>query len=193
MDSQKMLQSVVDRFRQFAASKHKTTVLMAVGLIGIALIFLSDLWGEPKAGAEQAAAESISNAQYVQDVEQRLTEVVGSIAGVGRVKVMLTLEQGARNIYAQEGRTESQSTEDVQTAGQRRVETTNNTEQKYILVESGGQKQPLVTAQLEPEIKGVVIVCDGADDIHVQTRVTNVVTTALGISSTKVCVEKIEK
>lgn len=193
MDSQKMLQAVVDRLRGFAASKHKTTVLIVLGLAGIGLIFLSELWEKPKTQAVQQSLSEGSNAQYIAEEERRLTELVGSVAGVGRVKVMLTLEQGPRTLYAQEGRTERQSTEDVQAAGQRRVETRNNTEQKYILVESGGQKQPLVTAQLEPEIKGVVVVCEGADDIQVQTRVTHVVTTALGISSAKVCVEKIEK
>jgi stage III sporulation protein AG len=62
----------------------------------------------------------------------------------------------------------------------------------YILVESGyGSKEPLIRTQLEPKIQGVVIVCEGADNIRVEQSLINVATTTLGISSARVCVEKI--
>jgi stage III sporulation protein AG len=134
-----------------------------------------------------------SNAEYIRLTEEKLADIVGSVAGVGRVKIMLTLEQGPRYLYAQEGKTQQDRTEDVLASGQRKVESKDSSEQKYIMVDASGTKQPVVTAQLEPEIKGVVVVCDGADDIRVQTRVTSVVTTALGLSSAKVCVVKIDQ
>ena len=66
-----------------------------------------------------------------------------------------------------------------------------NVEQKYLLIEQDGEKQPLITTELQPKIQGVVIVCDGADNARVQWDLINVVTTALNISSDRVCVVKI--
>ena len=69
-----------------------------------------------------------------------------------------------------------------------------NTEQKYIVVDAGnGKKEALVKTERQPAIQGVVIVCEGAGSMVVQERVTQVVTTALGIPYNKVCVTKLSK
>ena len=51
----------------------------------------------------------------------------------------------------------------------------------------------MIQKQLEPTVKGVVVVCEGGDDIGVQQRVIDAVTVALDISSSKVCVTKLEE
>ena len=48
------------------------------------------------------------------------------------------------------------------------------------------------TKEIEPVIRGVVVACDGGDDIIVTERVLNVVTKALKISSAKVCITKLK-
>lgn len=45
--------------------------------------------------------------------------------------------------------------------------------------------------ELQPTVKGVVIVCEGGDQPLVQQRVTDAVTIALNISSKRVCVTKL--
>ena len=54
-----------------------------------------------------------------------------------------------------------------------------------------GKKEALLKTQKQPTIQGVVVVCEGAGSMIVQERVTQVVTTALGIPYNKVCVTKI--
>jgi stage III sporulation protein AG len=68
-----------------------------------------------------------------------------------------------------------------------------NFEQRYVMIESdNGRRQALVRTRLEPGVQGVVIICEGAGDVFVRSRVINVVTTALNISSARVSVEKIK-
>ena len=67
-----------------------------------------------------------------------------------------------------------------------------NTEQKYIVMDAGsGKKEALLKTWKQPAIQGVVVVCEGAKSVVVQERVTQAVTTALGIPYNKVCVTKI--
>ena len=61
---------------------------------------------------------------------------------------------------------------------------------EYILVGSGTDKQPLISSVHEPVIKGVLVVCDGADNPKVYSEVLIAVTTLLGISSAKVHITK---
>lgn len=51
--------------------------------------------------------------------------------------------------------------------------------------------QGLLVTELQPTVKGVVIVCEGGDQPLVQQRVTDAVTIALNISSKRVCVTKL--
>ena len=51
-------------------------------------------------------------------------------------------------------------------------------------------RSALVRTRMEPVVKGVVVVCEGGDNPLTVTRILEAVTTALAISSTKVCITK---
>ena len=57
------------------------------------------------------------------------------------------------------------------------------------MTEDNGKKEALVKKTLEPKISGAVVVCEGGDNIQISEKVIRAVSTALGISSSKVCVE----
>lgn len=175
--------------------KHSRTLLF-VGIAGMALIFLSTVIqtggsNKPNPGV---GAGQLTSQEYVAQLEERLTGIVGSIEGVGRCQVMVTAESGVEYVYAVEetqnvNRTNSYNGDEVARETQQ-----ENTEQKYIVVDAGnGKKEALVKTERQPAIQGVVIVCEGAGSMVVQERVTQAVTTALGIPYNKVCVTKLGK
>ena len=47
------------------------------------------------------------------------------------------------------------------------------------------------TKEVQPVIRGVLVVCEGGDDPVVVERVTQAVTKALDISTAKVCISKL--
>ena len=175
--------------------KHSRTLLF-VGIAGMALIFLSTViqTGGSNKPNPSVGAGQLTSQEYVAQLEDRLTGIVGSIEGVGRCQVMVTAESGVEDVYAVEetqnvNRTNSYNGDEVARETQQ-----ENTEQKYIVVDAGnGKKEALVKTERQPAIQGVVIVCEGAGSMVVQERVTQVVTTALGIPYNKVCVTKLSK
>ena len=175
--------------------KHSRTLLF-VGIAGMALIFLSTViqTGGSNKPNPSVGAGQLTSQEYVAQLEERLTGIVGSIEGVGRCQVMVTAESGVDYVYAVEetqnvNRTNSYNGDEVARETQQ-----ENTEQKYIVVDAGnGKKEALVKTERQPAIQGVVIVCEGAGSMVVQERVTQVVTTALGIPYNKVCVTKLSK
>ena len=175
--------------------KHSRTLLF-VGIAGMALIFLSTViqTGGSNKPNPSVGAGQLTSQEYVAQLEDRLTGIVGSIEGVGRCQVMVTAESGVEYVYAVEetqnvNRTNSYNGDEVARETQQ-----ENTEQKYIVVDAGnGKKEALVKTERQPAIQGVVIVCEGAGSMVVQERVTQVVTTALGLPYNKVCVTKLSK
>lgn len=173
-------------------------IIVALGLLGMVLIMVSSFFGGSKesrsspASAAAAGAETKTAAVYAGEVEQKLLNLIGEIEGVGELRVLVTIENGYEKVYAQSGKS-SQNSESVYDAEGKpsRVQQNQNEEHAYVFVEnSGSKREALLITQIEPKIKGVVVVCQGADNLVVQERVISAVTTALGISSNRVCVLK---
>ncbi len=77
--------------------------------------------------------------------------------------------------------------ESVKGVGEAKVLLTLDTSYEYIYLDDDETLRKVI----EPQIRGVVITCEGGDSAKVRQDITDLLTTALGISSTKVCVNKL--
>jgi stage III sporulation protein AG len=182
-------------FEKFVTPKG-TKILLIIGIIGIALIFLSEYVSfgskQPKQASSSSSIQSLQS--YSLSLEAKLKGIIGSINGVGKADVMITFDSGTQYVYEQTAKATNNTTDQKQ--GDGGTQTTQNTDQEttpvIITADSGGQ-QPLVRTELLPDVKGVVVVCDGGDNATVQENVTNAVSTALGLTSNHICVIKKSK
>lgn len=158
-------------------------LLVAVGLVGIALICLSSfIGGGEKAEKSTRSADSITASEYRAELEESIGDIVKSITGSKSVNVVITLESGIKYSYADinEGvsadKTESNS-----------KSTSSESKQTYITVKTadGGEQALLITTEM-PEVRGVAIVCEGGDDEQINEKIQNAVTAALNITSKRV-------
>lgn len=171
--------------------KYKKVIIIA-GIIGIALIFFSGFIKSEKKDQEvNQKAESTSIDDYVKQLEANLTNMVSCIKGAGDCKVMVTIENGAQTIYATEGKKNTEDTEDSSNGELKRRQKSDDSETKYMTVKGpNGEEEALAITEVQPTVKGVVVVCSGGDDPEVQQRIINAVTTALNITTKRVCVTK---
>ena len=161
----------------------KKNWLFFVGLAGICLIFLSDILFGGREGstgaARQSTQQAVSAATGVQELE--------SVQGAGKVQVMITLESAGETVYARDEQSDTQTTQDGSDGVTDRKESYKS---EHIIVDAADGKQPLVETHIEPEVKGVAVVCEGGDDITVIKRITDLVSVVLGLSTNRICVTK---
>ena len=183
-------ESLLTKLREYTKNTKFVTVIVAIGVIGIVLILLSDLV-KPKTSEEKQSDTQIkyvSLDEYENRLEQGLAEIISSINGAGKTRVLLTMESTVEQVYAtnknlsQDNRTNvdnsnSSSDKDIQ------AETT------YITVElSDGTEETVLVKEIQPKVRGVLVVCAGGDDSIVKGKIIDAVTKALDISSSKVSV-----
>ena len=91
-----------EKLKSVFTSDKKLAVLCAVGVLGVVLLILSEFIpsGEKKAEKKESVTAAHSQETYAEDIEKRLTEIVSSIDGAGKTRVMVTLESGAEQVYA---------------------------------------------------------------------------------------------
>lgn len=170
-----------------------STLVFFLGLAGILLIGISYLLpaGEGRKTGKDAGVMEADAKTYAAELEGRLCSILEQMEGVGTARVMVTLENGYRNVYAKSEKTNNDILQDIRAEDGKKTQEKQVTEQTYVLVDGTGGKVPLVTAQLEPEVKGVVVVCAGGDDPLVVRKVVDTVKVALDISSARISVSRL--
>lgn len=164
--------------------KNKEKLIIGLGIAGMLLIFLSSF---PMDTETDQPKQDTSTAQYSSSLEKQLETTLGAIEGVGKVKVMLTLEGSTQSIYAQDEKNSIDEQMEYSSDQLERAQKKQDSENKHIFVD-GSNRQALKIQEIEPRVKGVVIVCQGAASPVVTMRVTEAVTTLLAINSNQVCV-----
>lgn len=165
--------------------------LMVVGIVvSLGLI----LWG--KGGTQEApivqpvaqAHAEDSNKIYSleKSLENKLSQNLAQMQGVGRVQVSVSLASGFKSDYAKNANVTNRTTVETDKSGGTRksTEVTENDQ----LVMPNGSAQPVVVMEESPEIDGVLIIAEGAKDPQVREAIHTAVRTLLNIPAAKITV-----
>ncbi len=172
--------------RFFSLGKNKK-ILLVGGIFGLVLLLLPEILPQNSQKEQQTV---FSTQAYIQNIEHRLVSIIGSIQGAGKCKVMVTLENGVEYVYATEEKNNSDRQEENGT-DENRVTQRNDSESSAIVIDSGAKREGLLVTELQPTVRGVVVVCEGGDHEEIREQIAQAVTVALNISSKRVFVTKL--
>lgn len=173
------LEAMLDKAREFLAGERGRRLALLLGAVGVVLLLLSSRGagtGKQESPPVQESA-AFSAADYSRDLEEEIARMVQAITGERSPTVLVTLEGGSRTVY-EEDRRSSQT-------GEERSEDESS---HVLLKDSQGGQQALIAQELEPKIKGVVVVSAKGGDAACREQITLAVTTALHLSSSRVFV-----
>lgn len=120
------------------------------------------------------------------DQELKLKQILSSMKGVGEVDVMITYKTGKELVPAMNTVESNIETEEKDSnGGIRKVSQTDINSQPVSMSTSDGT-QPLITTEVQPEVLGVIVIAEGAEDIHVRLELQKAVQTVLGINANQV-------
>jgi stage III sporulation protein AG len=124
---------------------------------------------------------------YEEQLEKKLKGILEQISGVGEVSVMVTLNTGREVIPATNTIETSSETNERDGDGGTRTVTQNSVDRKIVLKNNVSvEDQPLIVKEVMPEVKGVIVVAQGAERVEVAARLTEAVQTVLGIPAFRV-------
>lgn len=164
-----------------ALLKPQNLRLVLLGLVGVALILAGTfLTGRPKKGtAEDATVAELL--EHARTIEAALEEAIGSIRGVGKVRVKVTLASGPETIYAENvSRSMSSQTETLE-GGQTRQNISENEVAQPVSGRFGSSETPLIEKTILPQVAGCLIVAEGASSSGVKEDIYRAAQALLGI------------
>lgn len=153
-------------------------IIVILGLAGMALILFSDIFSGRSNTAQKETTDNMTVEQYesyVAEMEKRLESTLEKINGVGNADVMITAAGSGEYVYAKDEKTETDSD-------------SVSKDEQYVIIGGSGDKKALVRKVDNPEIMGVIVVCEGGDSNVVKEKVYSAVSAAFNIPSQKIFV-----
>ncbi|OPJ56942.1 stage III sporulation protein AG [Alkalithermobacter paradoxus] len=174
-------------------NKNKIYNILAIILISaILLIAISDIFprksGDTPSNAKLVIKDEISKVPSTKEeqLEARLEQILSNIDGVGNVKVMITFETGGEVMPGFNTVESRETSEENDSSGGTRVITTQNITQTIVTQNTNQGNEPILLKRIEPEIKGVIVVAEGAENVYVKEKLFNAVRTVLQVPGHKV-------
>ena len=144
--------------------------IILIAIAGIVLLAANfSEWKNSSSKTSEKQEKSIETSQndaYVEALENKLVHILENVDGVGKAEVMITLKSSKESVL--------------------------NKQEETILSDSSGNSAPYVIKELEPEISGIVISCEGAGNKVVEASVLEAVQVLFGVSANHIKVLKME-
>ncbi len=169
-------------------------VLIIIGVIVIiagSTLFQGGGKQEKKDNGKSSGDSSMGNVQEVskqgvsderEASEKQIEEILSQIEGTGKVDVLVTYVSGKEIVpYSDIKRSDNVTDEKDSTGGTRKLDQSSYESQIAYEDEGNGDKRPIIVKELLPEVKGVVVVADGANDPVVKERLVNAVRVLLDV------------
>lgn len=177
--------------------------LVIVGAIGIFLMLINSFFSLEKIDTDNQQPPTVSTAEEVfrngdtaassfatveGPLEERLKEILEKMVGVGKVSVMVTVESTEEKVVERNLSTSESSTEENDRNGGTRHITTVTSDGQVVLYQASGGQQPLITKIINPRIRGVLIVAEGAEDAAVRKLIIQAVEKGMNVVPTRISV-----
>lgn len=168
--------------------KERKNVLLLIFLIGILLITFAPKFTQNNNVTIEPTTETklinSDNLSYERDLEFRLEEILSSVEGAGDVSVMITTSKGSEIIVSENIEQNNNTVSEIDSNNGTRTTHQDTTKRSAQIL--GQNEEPLILTEIVPEISGVIIVSEGANDVIVKDSLIRSVSTLLGIPTYKI-------
>ncbi|PKG25744.1 stage III sporulation protein AG [Niallia nealsonii] len=181
----------------------KVQYLIIVALFGAAIMLLSNMFFHNDSTKEAATVTSSPVAEetfgqksqgssgiidYEEKYKEEIKAAINNISGVKNATVYVNVDATEKKIYEKNTTTQNQTTEETDPQGGKRQVEDASTESQLVIVQNGDKQVPVVVETKKPEIRGVLIVAKGAENIKIKSMIIEAVTRALDVPSHRVSV-----
>ncbi|MFC0269901.1 stage III sporulation protein AG [Metabacillus herbersteinensis] len=206
-NKQSLIQKLKDLLSQGDSKKpSKYHYFLIVLVLGVAFMLISNLF-YPEEGANSvlpttatteaeketevfkstaADGEKGSISDYEAEYEKQLKEALEAILGVDDVTVVVNVDATSLKVLEKNRVSQTQGTEETDREGGKRKVDDTSTDEQVVVIREGEKETPIILQVKKPEVRGVLVVAKGADNIHIKKTIVESVTRVLGVASHRV-------
>lgn len=141
--------------------------ILLLAILGVGLLLIGGRMSAVEAPAQEVPYSPMEDelVLYREHLETRIGELCESVAGVGNVRVAVTLSGSYEAVYATE---------------------IKDGNEEYVILGSGSSASALLLSKETPSVIGVGIVCSSGADSRVKSELTALISAAFDVPSNRI-------
>ena len=201
------MQGLKDKMSKILKQKNITNLIILLLLVIMFYLVVSYFTGvnnitkSEKTNLEKVSKEDMnSNSQkdsevlsYQEKQEKDLERILGKINGVGSVDVVINFQSSEVKVPAVDNSSQKSTTEETDSEGGTRVNSQETDGDKIVMSNSSNGSEPAILKTEKPEVLGVMVVAEGAEDSKIKYEITKAISSLYNISVDKVNVLAMKK
>lgn len=188
----------LEKLRGFIREAGMARLLICVAA-GVFLLFLSipvekkEQKQEEQKIASETTVENTELNAYIENLENKLKAVLSNVDGIGEVEVMITAKSSKEKVTLKDTPYSRKDTTETDSTGGTRENVEISSEESSVMEKAeDGSESPYITKEVQPEIEGVVVIAQGADQKKVETEINEAVVALFDVPSHKIKVMKMK-
>lgn len=179
--------------------------LVILGCVGVALMLFSSFISvrqeviparEPPSETGEAAETSalsddgrpLSIEDYEDKMAAELSGLLEKVVGLEQVSVQVNLKSTEIAVLEKNTVNKKQVTEEEDREGGKRTVTDTNEDRQVVTIQGKQGEEPIVVQRLKPDVKGIMIVAKGVENLEVKSAVLQAVRAYLDVPPHKIAI-----
>ena len=188
-----------ERLRLFWRSRKKEQLLTALLVAAILLLAFWPTKSREDTDEEEAVqsmpretGQTTTATDERENLENQLKRILQQVEGVGMVDVAITLESTGSKTVEKDTPDSSSSSEKSGGGESEKSENRSIQEETVYLEDADGTKTPYVIKETMPEVRGVLVIAQGADDLSIVKEIKEAAMALFHLDAHKIKVMKMK-
>lgn len=192
-----IIQKITEKFENKGNKKTLENLIVFVIILVATIIFINYIWNDNKDEVNNSnnlenfdtsinVMETSTETINEESLAYQLENILRKLEGVGNVSVLITYNESKQIVpIYNEDMQESVTQEEDNQGGVRTINETSS-KKEVVYEETNGQKSIITSKVVIPEIKGAVIIAQGAGNVNVKNNIIQATEAATGLPTHKI-------
>ena len=189
-----MLKEKFNFFKNDGEGKDKKrqieNIVFFIVILIVTVLIINNMWSTDE--TEKDTTNSVSSkvlaetTEVKDDLEERLEDILESISGVGKVKVLIKYSESS-TVVAMYNETSSESiTQESDGDGGNKNTTETESKKEIVYTDEDGKSKPITEKVVMPTIEGAIITAQGAQNANTKSAIVSAVEAVTGLAVHKI-------
>ena len=174
--------------------KQMENIIIFIIILILTVLIINTVWSsDNKRSKEQTqdnskilAQTTSTNTNEQDNLENKLEEILGSIDGVGKVKVLIKYSESSSVVAMYNETTSESTTKENDKNGSSKDVKEKESKKEIVCSDENGENKPITEKVVMPVIEGAIITAQGAKDATIKSSIVSAVEAITGLAVHKI-------
>ncbi len=167
-------------------------IIVFIIILIITVLIINVMWSSNDKKAENKSEDTTkvlaqaTSSSEKDDLETRLEDILASIDGVGKVKVLIKYSESSSVVPMYNETTSESTTKETDGDGANKDVKETESKREIVYTDENGKNTPITEKVTMPVIEGAIVTAQGAGNANVKTSIVSAVEAVTGLAVHKI-------